>query len=461
MNQRHKPCTCERVHGTNCTGNGRCRCPRVHTAKCPHRIRPDGKTACGCPWAYSAETSRNGKRVATTGSGYTSKTAAMRARAEALETLKRAPLAARRGETLGDFLESWMKRKSTGSNALRASTLVDYERYVATITEAIGGTRLRDVTPDTLDDLERHLHRANPAATTAHARAFAVLQSALRDAYRRGLILDDPTRRRDAVRAPKRTRKMLQPEEFSRLIAWMQRHDERLAAVFWVAVATGLRRGEICGLRWVDVDLDRHRLIVEQQAVQIGREIVVGAPKTRAGEGRVVMLDDRTVEVLRSVQAQQAADAAEWGDLYANDALLVFTREDGTGYVPEQLTAGLPRMIKRFNFELRIASLPANDDELATLAKSRGMGASRLAAIRLDPTLTGSPLPVVSLHSLRHLSASLLLGAGRGLAAVQRRLGHSSITVTSDLYGHLVESLGREDATVAMAQISPQISPES
>lgn len=390
-----------------------------------------------------------------TGSGYSSRSAALRARTEAIETLRRAPAAARRGDTLGGWLTSWLDRRSSGSNALRPASLAEYKRLSAIIRDVIGGERLRDVTADTLDDLERHLHRTIPGKLTTHARVFAVLQSALRDAYRRGMIADDPTRRRDSVRAPKTRRAMMQPEQFARLIDWMAGLDDRMAAVFWVAAATGLRRGELAGLRWIDVDLSATRLIVAQQAVQVGRNVIVGAPKTAAGEGRIVMLDARTVETLRNVQLQQANDAQAWGSDYRNDAALVFTNEDGSALVPEQLTRALPRMIKRYNAERRVHALDAEQDadELQRFTRAHGMGSRRLAEIRGDETLSGGALPAVTFHSLRHLHASILLASGRGLQAVQRRLGHSSITVSSDLYGHMIESAALADAEAATALI--------
>ncbi|WP_341942344.1 tyrosine-type recombinase/integrase [Microbacterium sp. LWH10-1.2] len=398
---------------------------------------------------------RAGKRVQATGSGYSSRSAALRARAEAIETLRRAPAAARRGDTLGEWLASWLERRSSGSNALRPATLAEYKRLSAIIRDVIGGERLRDVTADTLDDLERHLHKAIPGKLTTHARVFAVLQSALRDAYRRGMIADDPTRRRDAVRAPKTRRAMMQPEQFARLVDWMAGRRERMAPVFWVAAATGLRRGELAGLRWIDVDLSAARLIVAQQAVQVGREVIVGAPKTAAGEGRIVMLDARTVETLRDVQLQQTKDARAWGSDYRNDAALVFTNEDGSALVPEQLTRALPRMIKRYNAERRVYALDSDQDaaELQRLARAHGMGERRLSEIRADETLQGDALPAVTFHSLRHLHASILLASGRGLQAVQRRLGHSSITVSTDLYGHMIESAALADAEAAAALI--------
>jgi integrase len=153
-------------------------------------------------------------------------------------------------------MTAWLDRRFYGLDALRPTTLAEYRRLSVVIIDAIGGERLRDVTADTLDDLERFLHKNLPGRATTHARVYAIIRSALRDAVRRGALADDPTRRREPIRAPKTRRQMLQPEQFGRLLDWMHAHGERMAPVFQFAVMTGLRRGEIAGLRWVDVSLD-------------------------------------------------------------------------------------------------------------------------------------------------------------------------------------------------------------
>lgn len=450
VSQRHTACDCPRAHTAGCSGE-RCRCPREHSAQCAHRVRPGGKTSCGCPWAYAASAVRAGKRMQATGSGYKSRSAALRARTEAIATLRKAPASAKRGQTLGDWLTAWLDRRSTGSNVLRPTTLAEYTRLSEIIRTAIGGELLRDVTADTLDQLERHLHKTLPDKATTHARVFAVMQTTLRDAYRRGIIADDPTRRRDPVRAPKVRRAMWQPEQFAQFVAWAQRRGERMAAVYWTAATTGMRRGEMAGLRWVDVNLDAGQLIVAQQAVQVGKQVHVGPVKTAAGQDRLVMLDARTIDALRGVQAQQAEDAQRWGADYQLSGL-VFAHEDGSPLSPESITRLFGRAIKRYNAELAIRSL-TDPAELQRLANSHGMGTRRLALILADDELTGSPLPAVVFHSLRHLHASVLLASGRGYAAVQRRLGHSSIAVSSNQYGHLIESAARADAEAAAALI--------
>lgn len=134
VSQRHRTCDCGQAHTAGCIRRDderaadRCRCPREHTATCTHRIRADGKTSCSCPRAFVAEVVRVGKRAQATGSGFASKTAAAKARAEALETLQRTPKAAKRGRTLSEHMDDWMQHRSEGNKALRPSTAHDYRR---------------------------------------------------------------------------------------------------------------------------------------------------------------------------------------------------------------------------------------------------------------------------------------------------------------------------------------------
>src|SRR6185312_7638558 len=123
--------------------------------------------------------------------------------------------------------------------------------------------------------------------------------------------------------------------------------------------------------------------------------------------------------MLSAWRARQDAEREEWGDAY-RDYGLVFSWQDGRPLVPEDLTRRFPKLIKRFN---------------------------------AAPDRQGSPVPAIRFHDLRHLQASLLLAAGVPLAIVSKRLGHSSVQVTSDTYSHLLDGVGAQAATAAAALI--------
>jgi integrase len=187
--------------------------------------------------------------------------------------------------------------------------------------------------------------------------------------------------------------------------------DDSLFALWWLAALRGLRRGELCGLRWAAVDLDRGLLFVERNRTTAGYDIVEGEPKTAAGR-RAVALDKHTVQILREHRRRQLThrDRRHATCKIWYDSGYMFTREDGKPINPNYATT-------RF----------------------------RILTDRAD-------LPPVRLHDLRHGAASLAHEAGADLKTVQDLLGHSSIVVTADTYTSVLPDAQRRcaDSTVAL-----------
>jgi integrase len=164
-----------------------------------------------------------------------------------------------------------------------------------------------------------------------------------------------------------------------------------------------MRRGELLGLSWADIDLDRARLTVRRQLIRMGRRTVFGRPKTEAGR-RCISLDPNTVEVLRRHKCRRAVT---WRDdaLSDPDKLdLVFCRPDGNGRDPDVLS-----------------------HQFGDLVRQAG-------------------LPKIRLHDLRHTHATLALQAGVHPKVVQERHGHASVKVTLDTYSHVMPPMHQEAA---------------
>lgn len=160
-----------------------------------------------------------------------------------------------------------------------------------------------------------------------------------------------------------------------------------------LAMSTGLRRGELSGLRWSDIDLDEKKLRVASTRVVVNYAVLDQSPKSKSS-ARVIGLDAMTVSALRAHRRSQLEERMAWGQAWT-DSGLVFTREDGAGYHPERVT----RMFQA-------------------------------AAARAG-------LPVIPLHGLRHSYATAGLEAGIAPKVMQERLGHSSLAITMDLYSHV------------------------
>ena len=361
--------------------------------------RADGKLAgASCPklaaddkhgtWGFAVDLpSVDGRRKTLRRGGFTTKREAAR---------ELAKIAARVGasvkiddrETLAQYLDDWLRSKR---HALKAKTHYSYTEYVTKrIVPALGSIRVEALRHEHVVAFVDALAAEGRGAATIKA-ILAVLRSALGDAVRTRRLTHNPAehvRTPDVVQGERVPWTADQAAHFLDHVA-----EDRLVELFEVIIGTGLRRGEALALRWVDVDLDRRVLRVRRSVTDVGGRLVIGKPKT-AGSAAGVGLSDRVVAALVRQRERQVFEALEWADGYS-DSGLVFTREDGTMLRPEHV-------LHRFH-------------ELSAAAG----------------------LPLVRLHDLRHLAATLMISAGVPLALVSKTLRHSQVGITVNLYGHL------------------------
>ncbi|MGD0121711.1 MAG: site-specific integrase [Candidatus Limnocylindrales bacterium] len=184
--------------------------------------------------------------------------------------------------------------------------------------------------------------------------------------------------------------------------------SDRLFCLWRVAFFTGMRRGELLGLRWRDVDLDGAALSIQQTYIRGAEGLGYGAPKTAKGRRRIT-LDAETVGILRAQKRAQATLRIRAGSIW-KDNDLVFAREDGSPIDPDVVSTQFYRLTAR------------------------------------------AGLPRIRLHDIRHTHATLLLMAGVHPKVVSERLGHSSILITLDTYSHVLPGL-QEDAVDRFAAV--------
>jgi integrase len=183
--------------------------------------------------------------------------------------------------------------------------------------------------------------------------------------------------------------------------------QDRLSALWLLVATTGMRRAELAGLRWIDADLAAARLFPRRPRVVVNYVGHESEPKTRMGK-RSLALDPATPAALQEHKARQDKERAEVGAAWM-DSGLVFTRPDGAPLHPDLIT-----------------------DWFRRLARAAG-------------------LPPIRLHDVRHSYASAPLAAGIPAKVVSERLGHATIAVTLDVYGHVIPGV---DAAAANAVAS-------
>jgi integrase len=315
--------------------------------------------------------------------------------------------------TLGEYLaERWLPAIEA---TVRPTTFAGYRAHVRVyVNPALGSIPLQSVTTDQLSTFYLQLHRAGGRDGAALApatvrRIHATLHRAFRDAMSWGYLNRNPAalavkpKQRGAGSVEMRT---WTAAELRRFLDHVR--DDRLFAAWRLAASTGLRRGELLGLRWRDVDLDAGRVSVGQTLTTVGNKVAFGEPKTARGK-RSIALDGVTINALRTWRARQAEERLTFGPAW-RDTGLVFGREDGSLIHPDTFSF-------RFDRQVRAAGLPR-----------------------------------IRFHDLRHTHATLALQAGVPAKVVSERLGHATVAFTLDVYCHVIPAL-QEDAAERIAAL--------
>jgi integrase len=283
---------------------------------------------------------------------------------------------------------------------VRASTLESY-RDIVTLhrVPGLGRIALARLSPV---DVQAFLNRkaASGLSPRRVAMIHGVLRSALVTAERWGYVTRNVATLVDPPRVPKHEITPLTPEQARRLIEAAA--DDRHRALYVAALGTGLRQGELLGLRWEDMDLDTGRLRVRHTLANVGGTLTLLEPKTDRSR-RFVMLPESVVTALRAHRTRQRMEHLVAGPRWV-DSGHVFTTTIGTPLHAATVT-------RAFQAALERAGLP----------RSR-------------------------FHDLRHAAATFLLAQGMTLEDVKQLLGHSSITLTSNTYGHVLEQRQRQVA---------------
>lgn len=376
---------------------------RQRMATCPRLLR-DGKHGSWGFYVSGPVDRATGRRLQIRRMGFSTKREAQQACAIAVQAVRSGRRQGGQGPTVESWLTQWLERKER--DGLRAATVASYGRYIRNeLSPAIGNVRLHELTRHHVDDLVQQLARAGRGVTTIH-RIHAVLSSALTMALQLDLVQQNaashvalPRKRDDKLR-------VWEPAEVNTFLRLAATH--RLGPVFELVVRTGLRRGEVAGLRWADIDLDGGRLVVRQQRVQVDTVVVTNHAKTHHGQDRRVSLDAVTVRQLWDWRARQHREQQLWDNLYQDEGW-VFTYEDGRPLNPYYISDVFRKLVAR------------------------------------------AGLPHLTFHGLRHEHASLLLSAGVPITAVSKRLGHSSTAITGDLYSHLLDDADRQMAEAVQA----------
>ena len=305
-------------------------------------------------------------------------------------------------QKVGQFLIHWLE--DVHKHSIRARTYERYEEIIRLhLGPGIGHHQLQKLSPQHLQSFYNKKLEEGLSTTTVNS-FHNVLHKALETAVRWNLLARNPC---DLVSPPRRKRFEIQPlsmQQIHQLLAAARGH--RLEALVILALATGMRRGELLALKWQDLDLEKGTLQVRRILTRIpsklpGKGFEEAEPKTDKGR-RSIVLPSFTVEALKQHRLRQREAKLKAGSAW-QDHDYVFCTSIGTHLNPTRDAL----------------------DVLKSLLEKAG-------------------LPDIRFHDLRHSSATMLLGMKVHPKIVQEILGHSQIAITMDIYSHVLPTMQEE-----------------
>lgn len=305
--------------------------------------------------------------------------------------------------TLDDLLRRWLDHID---GELSPTTLREYRRLVAKrIGPQLGSLRLSRVTAHRLDSYYASLRREEGLAPGSVRKIHAVLRGALGQAVRWGMIPSNP-----AVNAspPRTARSDVNPPQLDEAVRLLRAADEysiELGTMLRVLAATGARRGEVCGLRWSDIDWRARTISIERSVASIPGGTMVKGTKTHSA--RRIAVDAGTLAVLERLQEDR-----------------------------EQMARMCERQLDPDGFVFSLDPTGAAPLHPDTVTKT------------FDRLRRSLGLRTVRLHDLRHLHATQLLAAGVPVRTVSGRLGHANAATTLNVYAHFLEASDRQASDV-------------
>src|SRR3990172_3581918 len=302
------------------------------------------------------------------------------------------------GEFLDDWLASAKPRLAEHSWRTYGQLIRDYIKPV------LGKIRLRDLNPSAIQMFYDKKVAEGLGLRTVQ-KTHTVIHAALNSAMKLGLLGRNPDNATQPPKPVRKEMKFLNTDQVRKLLQTARKTGDRNYALCYIAIATGMREGELLALRWEDVNLDQGILNVRLGLKRLpGGGLKLQQPKTKSSV-RSVKLGREAIEILQLQKIRNALDEEQAGRLW-QDLNFVFPSTVGTPMDPTNL-------IKSFRKLLRAAELPP-----------------------------------IRFHDLRHSAASLMLNNGVDVLVASHRLGHARPSITLDVYGHLIPSMQVQAAEV-------------
>lgn len=313
-------------------------------------------------------------------------------------------------QRFSDYCEYVLELKERRGD--KHTTIADYRTMTPRIYPEIGHIKLRELRPDHLNDLYSKLAQngvnkrtGGKLSSSTILRYHRFISLVLAQAVKEGLIPFNPAARAEA---PKRARKepnYLQASDIPRIFEALETEPLKWRVLVHMLLITGARRGEVLGLKWANVDFESSRIyICRSISYTPDKGVYESSPKTESSK-RFISLPAETMQILKQYKAWQAEEILRLGSYYQRNDF-VFSQDSGTPMHPDSVTTWLDRFSKRHD------------------------------------------LPHINPHAFRHTMTSLLIFNGMDSVSISKRLGHSQVSTTTNIYAHVMEEADKRNADI-------------
>lgn len=311
--------------------------------------------------------------------------------------------------TVNELMDLWLNTKKS---TVTYSTYKFYESFVSKIKNDLGTIKARSLKPENIELKINAL--LDTVSSTTTSDYYTVLNIAYNWAITRGYVIQNPC---NLVQKPKRIKKEMHVynnDQLNKLLDAIK--DKTIYVPVMLAATTGMRLGEICGLKWENINLDSGFIELEHQLQEENKTIKLVPLKTLSSQRKIVLLD-YTIEELKKIQLQQEENKKYLGDNYHDEGFVV-CQNNGLPYHPTYISRNYRRILKD------------NKHKVTIDGKTKNLSLYELLNI-----------PLIRFHDLRHTHATFLLSQKINPKIVSERLGHSSIKTTLDIYAHVLPGM--------------------
>ncbi|MCY6958828.1 tyrosine-type recombinase/integrase [Clostridium brassicae] len=359
-------------------------------------VRKEGST-----WSYFVYVGidENNKKKYKRKRGFKTKKECEAALAETITQIEKGTILANDKMTTKEYMQYWME--TYPKNNCSPSTYKRYEFFIRDITKYIGKYKLSKLNPMIIQKFYEKLISDRKISNNTVIKTHRMLHLSLKHAQQWQLIHTNPC---DLVTPPKSTKKEMkywQPDEINFYLETIDK-TEFLYAPILLAIHTGLRVGELCALKWEDIDFINGTMRVNKTLQRINGKLSLKEPKTK-NSSRIVTLLNTTITFLNGLKKEALQRKLKYG--INLDYVLCWA--DGRPIDPHYISQHFPKLLEKYN------------------------------------------LPKIRFHDLRHTHATLLLKLGTNPKVISERLGHSTVSFTLDTYSHVNTDMQRNEVSKA------------